>query len=292
MNSPANLQQPLLGPNESGQGPPPEALEPLKDIEFSVMDVNKEEFREGFSISGIDYKIGKYITFEEDKSKKSGIVRAFGKTLGKLSNLGSMMMGKKVAGRKRRMYGAIADRFFKVYPGKRTDAYEYTACVKDTYTEFMKALDEGADPNGKSMDGYTYGSPLFHTSKFGYIDMSAYLIIKGADVNYTMAGAEGMGATPLHAACANLRPRTVKLLLENGADPNVKDDDGVTPLMIARALGFTDIITMLTDAGAEDTEGVTGSSKENSPLLPKTGGRKKTRKMYKKSKKSRRKYVR
>lgn len=292
MSSPANLQQPLLSPNESGQGPPPEALEPLKDIEFSVMDVNKEEFREGFSISGIDYKIGKYITFEEDKSKKSGIVRAFGKTLGKLSNLGSMMMGKKVAGRKRRMYRAIADRFFKVYPGKRTDAYEYTACVKDTYTEFMKALDEGADPNGKSMDGYTHGSPLFHTSKFGYIDMSAYLIIKGADVNYAEAGAEGMGATPLHAACANRRPRTVKLLLENGADPNVKDDDGVTPLMIARALGFTDIITMLTDAGAEDTEGVSGSSKESNSLLPKTGGRKKTRKMYKKSKKSRRKYVR
>ena len=298
MSSPANLQQPLLSPNESGQGPPPEALEPLKDIEFSVMDVNKEEFREGFSISGIDYKIGKYIMIEEEeKSKKSGIVRAFGKTLGKLSNLGSMMMGKKVAGRKRRMYGAIADRFMKVYPGKRTDAYEYTACVKDTYTEFMKALDEGADPNGKSMDGYTHWSPLFYTSKFGYIDMSAYLIIKGADVNYAKAGAEGRGATPLHAACANLRPRTVKLLLENGADPNVKDDDGVTPLMIARALGFTDIITMLKDAGAEDTEaeateGVSGSSKENSPLLSKTGGRKKTRKMYKKSKKSRRKYVR
>jgi hypothetical protein len=295
MSSPANLQQPLLGTNESALEPPQEALEPLKGIEFSVMDVNKEEFSGEFASIGIDYKIRKYIVIlEEEKSKKSGIGHAFGKTLGKLSNLGSIMMGKKVAGRKRRMYVAIADRFMKVHMGKPMDVYEYIACIKDTYTEFMNALDEGADPNGKSMDGYTRWSPLCFTSRFGYIDMSAYLIIKGADVNY---GKADEGATPLHFACANLRPRTVKLLLENGANPNVKDVDGVTPLMIASALGFRDIITMLTDAGAEDTEaqgteGVTRSSRENSPLLPKTGGRKKTRKMYKKSKKSRRKYVR
>ena len=262
------------------------------------MDVNKEEFSGEFASIGVDYKIHKYImSVEQEISKRSGIVFAHGKTLGKLLNLGSMMMGKKVAGRKRRMYRAIADRFMKVNTGKLMDAYEYIACIKDTYAEFMKALDEGADPNGKSIDGYTRWSPLCFTSMFGFIDMSAYLIIKGADVNYCKAGAEDIGATPLHFACANLRPRTVKLLLEKGADPNVKDRDGVTPLMIASALGFRHIITMLTDAGAEDTEGeategVSGSSKENSPLLPKTGGRKKTRKMYKKSKKSRRKYVR
>ena len=37
------------------------------------------------------------------------------------------------------------------------------------------------------------------------------------------------GLTPLHWAAANGTPETIEALLEAGADPTVRDDDGDTP---------------------------------------------------------------
>lgn len=43
---------------------------------------------------------------------------------------------------------------------------------------------------------------------------------------------------------------TVRLLVENGVDLNEPDDAGVTPLAHARALGYTEMVEILEDAGA------------------------------------------
>jgi len=42
----------------------------------------------------------------------------------------------------------------------------------------------------------------------------------------------------------------VRLLLARGADPNIADRDGVTPLAHARRLGYTAITRLLEKAGA------------------------------------------
>ena len=43
-----------------------------------------------------------------------------------------------------------------------------------------------------------------------------------------------------------------KLLIENGADVNAKDNDGVTALMQASENGHTEIVSLLKSAGAEE----------------------------------------
>jgi len=44
----------------------------------------------------------------------------------------------------------------------------------------------------------------------------------------------------------------VKLLIENGADVNVKDKDGMTALMYASEEGYTEIVSLLKNAGAKE----------------------------------------
>ena len=43
----------------------------------------------------------------------------------------------------------------------------------------------------------------------------------------------------------------MKVLIDSGADVNMKNNDGWTPLYCAVVEGFTDIVKLLVDAGAE-----------------------------------------
>ena len=88
------------------------------------------------------------------------------------------------------------------------------------------------------------------------------LIEEGADVNAmsitTMYGcALGRdcisfgGYTALMAASEMGYIDIVKLLIKEGADVNVQDDDGITALRRAYKFGHTEIIELLMAAGAE-----------------------------------------
>ena len=57
--------------------------------------------------------------------------------------------------------------------------------------------------------------------------------------------------TPLHWAAFGGHTDTVKLLLDVGADKEVKDKNGETPLHCAAWKGHTDIVKLLLDAGAD-----------------------------------------
>jgi hypothetical protein len=82
--------------------------------------------------------------------------------------------------------------------------------------------------------------------------MMRILLDKGADVNVK----DYMGYTPLMRACTSIinnRLTTVHLLLEHGADVNLEDDDGWTPLMNACRDGLTDVVRALLEKGADTT---------------------------------------
>jgi len=56
--------------------------------------------------------------------------------------------------------------------------------------------------------------------------------------------------TPLHHAAEQGNIALIKVLLDNGADREIKDDKGRTPLKIAEEKGCKEIIEMLRKCGA------------------------------------------
>ena len=116
----------------------------------------------------------------------------------------------------------------------------------------------------KDAEGAT---PLGWAAYFGYEDVVALLLLKGADVN----ARDNRGSTPLHAAIAQVKatPGTapgdhaavVKLLIARGADVNARDPNGGTPLMWAAFFGKPRVAEYLiangADVGAKDRTGAT-----------------------------------
>jgi ankyrin repeat protein len=56
--------------------------------------------------------------------------------------------------------------------------------------------------------------------------------------------------TPLHAACLRANYATIKVLLDNGADPNMSDNYGRTALLLVQNASF-DVVKLLLDRGAD-----------------------------------------
>jgi len=58
------------------------------------------------------------------------------------------------------------------------------------------------------------------------------------------------GDTGLHIVVARSDVLWIRFLLQRGADPNIRNKKGVTPLQLATALGFTDGVEALIKGGA------------------------------------------
>ena len=71
-----------------------------------------------------------------------------------------------------------------------------------------------------------------------------------ADPDKGRASYNGNGPGPCHIACAQGHPDAVALLLARGADPNIDDDDGYTPCMLAARNGHTACIRALAGGAA------------------------------------------
>jgi ankyrin repeat protein len=128
-------------------------------------------------------------------------------------------------------------------------------------------LDHGADPNLTNQSGW---SPLYVATDnrnleggdypqrkpdMDHLDFIKKLIAKGADVNWRLKNStwsrsvfsstwvgEG-GATAFWRASQSSDLVLMKLLLEHGADPNISNSYGVTPLAVSSGIGWVEGLT-------------------------------------------------
>jgi uncharacterized protein len=82
-------------------------------------------------------------------------------------------------------------------------------------------------------------------------EIAGMLLDAGADINARNRHKfAGPGNSPLSAAVYQQRNDVVRLLIERGADFNLGDNAGFTPLHLAAANGYVESARMLLEAGA------------------------------------------
>jgi ankyrin repeat protein len=100
--------------------------------------------------------------------------------------------------------------------------------------------------NAVADDGF---QPLGLACIFGHLEAADYLVKAGAFVN--VPSNNWMRVTPLQSAAAGGHAPIVRMLLKNGAQPNVRERSGLTPLHAAAANGDIESIQLLILSGAD-----------------------------------------
>lgn len=120
-----------------------------------------------------------------------------------------------------------------------------TAIANSTNIQAVKwAVEQGLDVTDKKRD------LLIGPAMSGDFSIMQLLLSKGADPN----APDDLGYTPLmHAVLTEASSlELVKLLLDKGADAKAKAKDGLTALSFAKRKGWTEVIALLTKAGATE----------------------------------------
>jgi ankyrin repeat protein len=129
-----------------------------------------------------------------------------------------------------------------------TQQSAYLIATSEGYLELLEmTLDAGADVH--SLDSYN-GTGLIRAAERGHFDVVARLLETDIAVDHI----NRLGLTALLEAVmfGDGGPRyveTIRLLLAAGADVNLADSNGATPLAHARQRGFTEIAALLENAG-------------------------------------------
>jgi len=125
------------------------------------------------------------------------------------------------------------------------------AAMNQNYEVAALLLEHGADANA-AVDGWT---PLHqiarvrrwtrgfnlpgpeHRDRLSSLELARKLVARGADVNARQTGEREGGTTPFLLATRSLDLAYMRTLLDLGADPKLKADDGTTAVMVAAGVG-------------------------------------------------------
>jgi ankyrin repeat protein len=98
----------------------------------------------------------------------------------------------------------------------------------------------GAPVNSRSRNELK-AAPIQSATAAGHEKIVSMLLKNGADPNIREQG----GYTPLHAAAQNADKEMIRTLLYGGADLAIRSDDGMTALDVAREAGHTEAAKVL-----------------------------------------------
>ena len=104
-------------------------------------------------------------------------------------------------------------------------------------------------PEGFNMRRFTQlpEEGLWHAARIGDLLAMKRYIAAGTDVN---APDDYLNLSPLAWSASHGQTEAARLLIENGADVDIKDDNGSTPLHSAATFGRTDVAKLLVESGA------------------------------------------
>ena len=135
----------------------------------------------------------------------------------------------------------IDDRLFLLEEnpfGSNGFSHCHIACLFDKLEIVRSFLDRGLDPNEHRVRGpfrmerrghQWHGDTCLHVATFaGHSDVVQLLLERGANPNIRNA----MLCTPLHSSMYDFEATATKLLLEHGADVNARNRDDITPLHV------------------------------------------------------------
>jgi len=114
----------------------------------------------------------------------------------------------------------------------------------DRLTELLTS--EPSLVNSYSGDGFT---ALHFAAFFGRFEAAALLIERGAEVD--AFGRGWMTGTAMHSAVSRLQSDVLRILLDAGANPNVRQSAGWTPLHAAAMNGDLASVELLLASGAD-----------------------------------------
>jgi ankyrin repeat protein len=122
----------------------------------------------------------------------------------------------------------------------------FAAIAKNDKAGLERLLAQGFNPNFKDRDGRT---PLMRAVSSDKMEIVDLLIENGADVDAQDNG----GFAPLHFAAQDFRVAAAKSLLRKGAQVNLSDKYGNTPLWRAvfDSRGRGELIKLLLEFGAD-----------------------------------------
>mmetsp|Transcript_46455 Transcript_46455/g.92008 ORF Transcript_46455/g.92008 Transcript_46455/m.92008 type:complete len:169 (-) Transcript_46455:264-770(-) len=135
----------------------------------------------------------------------------------------------------------------------------FDAVIRNDEVDTMNLLIETPSPDVNfALNDKT---SLMAAAELGFTNIIAILVKEGnANINFSNAH----GKTALHWACGAGKTEIVKQLLAFGADVNLPDKVGRNALMYASVWGFRDIVDLLIQSGADmyvvDNDGFTPMS--------------------------------
>jgi ankyrin repeat protein len=122
--------------------------------------------------------------------------------------------------------------------GNRKRTALFYACYHGNLRIVQKLLEHDADPNLRQNNGWS----SLHAAADN-LDITRLLVKKRAKINYQKSDKW----TPLHLAANWDRPSVVEFLLQNGADPDIVNDDGDGPLHLALRKSFDKVLQVMID---------------------------------------------